>query len=169
MLSNDISQRRWDGVADLHTDFDTLTTELEVIGEALQACRFSVGNRAMLLGVEVATFLWLVELGAYRHGWTIPPQPAHQVGAAFGLANPARRRDLFRQVETITTGRDGFVAFKGQRRRVASNVPVFFGGFRWQVADCVSTRVGDQNVNRVSVLNPCYNRTGLTYMPSCPS
>lgn len=117
------------GIADLAGDFDLRSLEDEIIRECLQAGCFPVGDRPVLLWVEVTALLGLVELGADRVGRPVPPESAHHVRGARGLVQPAGRREVGAgslEVEAIPTLGDGPVALEGGPARVSPDVQILF-------------------------------------------
>src|ERR1700677_4125425 len=92
-VSDGLSQRRRDGVADLYSNFNSASAPFEVIGECLQSCSLPVSNRSVFRRMKIPAFFGFVEFsadGASRR--PVPLQPAEKVSPAFRLPNPALRR-----------------------------------------------------------------------------
>ena len=72
-LADALTQEGRNGVADLSCNLGLGSLKDEIIGEALQPCRLAVGDRSMLLRVQISPLLRLEKLGADRERGSIPP------------------------------------------------------------------------------------------------
>lgn len=121
-MSNRVGEKAWDGIADLSRDLDPRPTPLEMIRKRLEPHRFTVGDRAMGLGVQVAPFFGLVKLCSDREGRATPPKTTEEISAATLLLDPA----LWRQVGTcaeevppIPAFWNGPIPLEGRRDRIS--------------------------------------------------
>src|SRR5262245_14451210 len=103
------SERWRDRISNLNCDADLRPPPLERVREALESRGLPMGDRTVLVGVQVSPLLGLVELRAARaaRGF-IPSESTEKIGAARRLPNPATRsqvRGIALEVKAIATGR----------------------------------------------------------------